>query len=219
MGAAKARQQSESERSLKDRAHALLRHGKVEGAMRVYRELLDHNRTDASVWLRYAELCQKANRPKEAISAYHTAAKRFEAIGHTARARATLACALQLAPRDTDLLKAHREMSEGTQPARPVLVKPPPPVAEPPPEPPRRGEPVLLPTVPSRGRSGSTLLLPTVPSRGRSHLKLAPVPREDDEVQILETGFFEIIDEGDVDPLQVTQPYIPLFDWIPLAPK
>lgn len=120
------------ERALKDRAHQLMRKGKLEAAADVYVQLIAKNNKDASLRLHHAELCDRLNRKERAIASYIVAAHLLAASGHTARARAALGCGLRISPTDTGLRRALREL---TPPPKLTLVPLAPPVETPMPAP------------------------------------------------------------------------------------
>lgn len=115
------------ERALKDRAHQLMRKGKLEAAADVYVQLIARNNKDPALRLHHAELCDRLGRKERAIASYIVAAHLLAASGHTARARAALGCGLRISPTDTGLRRALRELSP---PPKLTLVPLPPPVAE-----------------------------------------------------------------------------------------
>lgn len=97
-------------RELKERAHNLLRKGKIEQACEAYRRLIAEDRKDPTLRMRHAELCVKLGRPDAAIASYRVAADLLNRAGYAARARAALHVALQLDPNDAGLLQALYEL-------------------------------------------------------------------------------------------------------------
>lgn len=98
------------ERVLKDRAHLLIRKGKLEAAADVYLQLIAQNNKDAALRLHHAELCDRLNRKDRAVAGYQVAAHLLVGSGHTARARAAINAGLRIAPQDTGLQRALREL-------------------------------------------------------------------------------------------------------------
>lgn len=99
------------ERALKDRAHLLMRKGKLEAAADVYAELIARNNKDPSLRLHHAELCDRLNRKDRAVASYQVAAHLLAGSGHVARARAALSCGLRISPADPGLRRALRELT------------------------------------------------------------------------------------------------------------
>ena len=99
------------ERALKDRAHELMRKGKLEAAADVYATLIARNNKDAALRLHHAELCDRLNRKDRAVASYLVAAHLLVTTGHTARSRAALNAGLRIAPQDPGLRRALRELS------------------------------------------------------------------------------------------------------------
>lgn len=112
-----------SDRDLKDRAHALIRQGKLASAAEVYLELITQNSQDASLRLHHAELCDRLQRKDRAIASYQVAAHLLSRAGHTSRAKAALHCGLRIDPTDPGLRRMLREL---TPPPKLALVPPPP---------------------------------------------------------------------------------------------
>ncbi len=112
------------ERKLKDKAHALVRDGRLIAATDVYVKLITMNRTDPSLRLRHAELCGRLNRYDLAVSSYRVAAHLLAGAGHVAKAHAVLSCAVKLAPTDMALRRAIRDL-RGSPAAAPEPQPPP----------------------------------------------------------------------------------------------
>ncbi len=104
-----------NERDLKDKAHVLVRKGKLEAAAEVYLQLIAQNNKDPALRLHHAELCEKLNRKDRAVASYQVAAHLLVGSGHTARARAALNAGLRINPEDAGLRRAMRELSPPTQ--------------------------------------------------------------------------------------------------------
>ena len=118
-------QQQPSERELKDQAHALSLKGKYDDAAAVYRALLRLSARDSGLHLNIAEVYRKRGRLDEAVESYQEAARLLASAGHVARARAALACALQLAPGEPVLVGALARLDPAPVPRRLALVPPP----------------------------------------------------------------------------------------------
>jgi hypothetical protein len=99
------------ERALKDRAHLLVRKGKLEAAADVYLQLISQNNKCPALRLHHAELCDKLNRKDRAVASYLVAAHLLVTTGHTARSRAALNAGLRISPQDPGLRRALRELS------------------------------------------------------------------------------------------------------------
>ena len=110
------------ERVLKDRAHQLMRKGKLEAAAEVYLQLIAQNNKDAALRLHHAELCDRLNRKDRAVASYQVAAHLLAGSGHVARARAAINSGLRISPADSGLRRALRELSP---PPKLALVPPP----------------------------------------------------------------------------------------------
>jgi hypothetical protein len=118
------------ERKLKDRAHVLVREGRLAAAVEVYLKLIAENRQDSGLRLRHAELCTRLKRIDPAVASYRVAAHLLVNAGHHAKAHAALNCAMRLAPGDMGLRRALKELH--------ALQEPPPlPLPAPPRSPPR----------------------------------------------------------------------------------
>jgi hypothetical protein len=115
------------ERLLKDKAHLLVRKGKLEAATEIYLVLISQNCKDPALRLRHAELCDKLNRHDKAVASYLVAAHLLVKDGHKAKAKAAVTCGLRIKPGDTGLLRAMRELSE---PPKLALVPPPEPLED-----------------------------------------------------------------------------------------
>jgi tetratricopeptide (TPR) repeat protein len=108
----------DDERKLKDRAHVLVRQGRVAAAIELYLKLIEVNRTDPSLRLWHAELCTRLKRIDAAVASYRIAAHLLKQLGHFAKAHAALKFAVRLAPTDMALRRALLELnSEEAQPA------------------------------------------------------------------------------------------------------
>jgi hypothetical protein len=99
------------ERRLKDRAHALVREGKLPQAIEIYVELITHNRTDPQLRLRHAELCARVQRRDAAVASYRAAAHLLGSAGHHAKAHAALTCAVRLMPGDLGVRRALKALA------------------------------------------------------------------------------------------------------------
>lgn len=104
------------ERRLKDRAHVLVRQGKVAAAVELYVKLIEANRTDPSLRLWHAELCTRLKRINAAVASYRVAAHLLKQLGHYAKAHAALKFAVRLAPADMGLRRALLELNAEAQP-------------------------------------------------------------------------------------------------------
>jgi len=98
------------DRALKDRAHLLMRKGKLEAAAEVYVDLISRNNKDPALRLHHAELCDRLNRKDRAVASYQVAAHLLVRSGHEARARAALNAGLRIAPKDPGLRRALRDL-------------------------------------------------------------------------------------------------------------
>ncbi len=186
------------QRELKDRAHRLTLKGKLNDALEVYQQLISAAPKDATLRLHHADLCLKLERPQAAVASYLAAAQLFSQAGHVARAKAAVGCGLRISPKDEGLMKALRALN----PLPPAVPKTPTPkltVAW--------TQPVEAEAV--RERVEVTEKTPEPRRAATSHLRLVPVAES-------------IFDDEDC----VTEPYIPLFDWLeaeeqdePLAPR
>jgi hypothetical protein len=99
------------ERKWKDRAHALVREGKLPQAIELYVKLITQNRTDPALRLRHAELCARVQRLDAAVASYRAAAHLLGTAGHHAKAHAALTCAVRLMPGDLGIRRALKELA------------------------------------------------------------------------------------------------------------
>jgi hypothetical protein len=175
-----------NERQLKDKAHVLVRRGKLEAATEVYLVLITQNPKDPSLRIHHAELCDKLHRSERAIASYQVAAHLFELSGHKARARAAISCGLRIAPRDPGLLRALRDLTE---------IPPPVPTAP-------ELTPPHLSLVPARV---------TLPG-GEEWFDDEEFLRRDTRAPMLKIAEYHDIDPFDPQEA-VTDPYCPLPDW------
>jgi tetratricopeptide (TPR) repeat protein len=114
-----------SDRARKDLAHALVQKGRLKEALAHYGELSTANPSDSNLLLQCAQLAKRLNQPTRAVTAWWSAAKLLHAAGHDGRARAALACALELAPNDLNLQRAQEAWRDGAPPIRRLsLVQP-----------------------------------------------------------------------------------------------
>ena len=193
MKEAVARPFNANERELKDKAHLLVRQGKLPAATEIYLVLITQNPKDPSLRLHHAELCDKLQRPDRAIASYQVAAHLFLVSGHKARSKAALSCGLRIAPRDAGLLRAMREL------VGPPL---PPPIATP--------AAVAMPRV---GHPHLSLVPSPVTLPGDQEQWF------DEEFLAMDTRapLLRIAEHQDIDPFDpqeaVTDPYCPLPDW------
>lgn len=91
-------------RELKEAAHAQYLRGRFEQCARTYRQILRLAPKDPNLRVRHAEACRRAGDKQGAIASYRTAAQLLLAIGCESRARGALKAALELDPRDAELL-------------------------------------------------------------------------------------------------------------------
>jgi tetratricopeptide (TPR) repeat protein len=114
-----------SDRARKDLAHALVQKGRLKEALAHYGELSAANPSDSNLLLQCAQLAKRLDQPTRAVTAWWSAAKLLHAAGHDGRARAALACALELAPNDLNLQRAQEAWRDGAPPIRKLsLVQP-----------------------------------------------------------------------------------------------
>ena len=198
------------QRELKDKAHQLVRKGKLEAALAIYHQLAYDNPKDAGLRLHQAELCVKLERPSAAVSSYLAAAQLFSQAGYQARAKAAVGCGLRIAPNDPGLLKELRALNREPSNARtdpPAKV-----AAEAKTDPPKKTTAAKLQLVPW------TQPLEADEVRAREVTQKKPEPRTHTSSLRLVPVAENLFDEE-----SVTEPYFPLPDWLddeaPSAPR
>jgi hypothetical protein len=175
------------QRELKDKAHTLMRKGKLNAALGIYETLVHDYPKDAALRLHHAELCQKVTRPQAAVQSYLSAARLFSEAGYVARAKAALGCGLRIAPHDSGLLKELKLLN--SDPGSQVKT-----------DPPKKVEAPKLALVPWTQPIDEQEVRAAAEAEKKSHktsnLRLVPVA------------------ENLFDEEAVTEPYFPLPDWL-----
>lgn len=97
-------------RELKEKANALFARGKYAKSRVLYETALRLEPADPTLLLRVAECSKREGDVPGAASAFSEAASVFKAAGHIARAQAALKLALELKPRDGELLRTLAEI-------------------------------------------------------------------------------------------------------------
>ena len=181
-----------TQRTDKDRAHALVVKGKLDEAILIYRSLVKQCARDASLRLHLAETCRKRGLIDDSVRAYRESAELYAADGHTARARAALLCALQLAPGEPQLVNALRALRPAEVVRHLALVPPVPP-----------SPPV------------STSARPRAASAEPERWRVKPPPPVPDVEEISDSDVVEVGDEAEE---CVTEPFLPIFQWLEATP-
>ncbi|XXF78240.1 hypothetical protein P2318_00340 [Myxococcaceae bacterium GXIMD 01537] len=91
-------------RELKESAHAQYLRGRFEQCAQTYLQILRLAPKDPNMRVRHAEACRRAGARQKAIASYRTAADLLLALGCESRARGALKAALELDPKDPELL-------------------------------------------------------------------------------------------------------------------
>jgi hypothetical protein len=91
-------------RELKETAHAQYIRGKFEQCAQTYQQILRLAPKDPNMHVRHAEACRRAGDRQTAIASYRAAAELLLAVGCESRARGALKAALELDPRDAEVL-------------------------------------------------------------------------------------------------------------------
>jgi tetratricopeptide (TPR) repeat protein len=98
-------------RELKEEALDLYARRKFKECARTYGRLLELEPRDPHLYVRHAEAWRRAGDRAKAIASYRTAAELLLQLGCEARARAALKVALELDPRDTEVVKAMERLT------------------------------------------------------------------------------------------------------------
>ncbi|MET0403414.1 MAG: hypothetical protein ABW123_13460 [Cystobacter sp.] len=110
-------------RELKEEAMYLYAKGRFAECAQTYERVLDLDPRDPALYMRQAEAYRRAHCRREAVNAYRMAAELLFDQGSEARSRAALKVALELDPRNTELVRAlERRLPPGREDARPTTL-------------------------------------------------------------------------------------------------